>query len=62
MRIGGPDAVAAAVERLLGQVVISRATAGAGGGLLQKVMDTASQVWRVFKIGSEASTALEGWD
>lgn len=62
VRIGGPDAVAAAVERLLGQVVIYRDTAGTDQGLVQKVMDLASQVWRVFKIGSEANAALEGWE
>lgn len=62
VRIGGPDAVAAAVERLLGQVVIYASNPEQRAGVVQRVMAAASTVWKAYKIGPEVAHALEGWE
>jgi hypothetical protein len=62
VHIGGPDAVAGAVERLVGQVVVYAPEAQQRSGVMHRIIATASTVWNAFKVGSEAARALEGWE
>lgn len=64
VRIGGPEAVSEATERLLGAVVLythpDPSTRKAGP--VRRTLDVATKVWVAFKLGPEAKAAIDGWE
>lgn len=63
VRIGGPGAVEAATERLLGQIVIhTNQDVRENSGFLKKALKALGIVWVAYKAGPEAHAALEGWE
>lgn len=59
-RIGGPGAVRAATEQLLGAVAMAPDRVRRHG-VWQRVLTTFSIAWQVFSKGQDVHQALEGW-
>ena len=61
VRIGGPGAIEAAMERLVGLVAVHN-RGRKPRGAASRVLALVGKAWVAFKFGDEASTALEGWE
>jgi len=61
IRINGPEAVNAALERLVGQIDIHATQEQRKSSVVKKVLGMAGTVWMAFKVGPQANAALEGW-
>ena len=64
VRIVGPDGVQAATEKLVGQLLIFsvREPTSRRASVFQRAAGVALRAWAVFRAGSEAHEALEGWE
>lgn len=60
-RIGGPGAVQAATERLIGATVLAPDTVRQSTWW-QRLLAVGGAVWTVFKMGPQAQQALEAWE
>jgi hypothetical protein len=63
VKIVGPDGVAAAIERLVGQLAIFAADAPStrSAGIFKRTMQAAARAWSAFRFAGEAQKAIEGW-
>jgi hypothetical protein len=59
LRIGGPEAVHAASDRLIGQ--LQEASKPVGESVWARVADLVRTGWAMFRMGPQAAAALNGW-